>query len=272
MQICGFPYLVEDSFNSSGMRNKIKVYDCMLYFSLLRRLSNPNADRSRNLQPSDYLDADDLQSIMITNRDHYIDDVIMGKGIYCFLLKTYIIEFSSQKSKKQKSPKEKLNELIDFMNNELGFYFEYGTVLAYLYFRRDNAIVTSYFQKVKINSKKRPLLDIEGMAWDLFHVIHSPVEMAVHSAQLSCIALQSFATQDETLANVISFNPMVRVIFYKEHALAKFKYDICSFVSDPDLIDKIKTNEQSRKKVLSAVNWKNLTQQLEVELYNLLNK
>lgn len=270
MHICGFPYLIEDSFNRSGMKNKVKVYDCMLYYSLLRRLSNPNTDHSRDLQPSDYLDADDLHRIMITNRNHYNNDVILGKGIYCFLLKTYIIEFSSQKSHKPTSAEAKLNELVDFMNNELGFYFEYGTVLAYLYFTREHTIATSFFQKVKPNSKRRPILDIEGMAWDLFHVVHSPIEMAVHSSQLSCVALQSFATQDEALANVISFNPVVRVVFYKEHALAKFKYDICSFVTDADLTDKIKMNEHRREKVLSTVNWISLTQQLEDELHNLL--
>lgn len=265
INICGFPYLMEDSLNSSGMQNKIKVYDCMRYYALFRRLTNSTEDDRRELQVSDHIDADEMFSIMNKNRNCYIDDEIQGRGIYCFLLKTYIIQFSSNKS-----AKNKLVELIDFMNNEMGFFFEYGTVLAYLFFKKDDEIIKSYFQKVQPNSKKRPLMDIEGMAWDIFHVVDAPVEMAVHSKQLSCVALQSLATEDDALANIISFNPLERLVFYGENALAKYKYSLSSVIDDPVIIEHINMNKSKREQLLPTINWTELKDRLELELLSIL--
>ena len=259
INISALPYYMEDSMNTSGMRNQPKVYDCILHYALLRRLVSTHEKKDISLRSSDYLYADDFFWKMKNDRKVNRQNEQRAKSIYCFLLKTYIIEFSSNRS-----AENKLKELIDFVNGELGLYFESGMVLSYLFFRRSEPVITRFFQKVQ-RSSKNPLCDIEGMAWDLFNIWDAPTEMAISTSQLSCIALQSIATRDEAFADIAMFNPIQRMVMYKDEAFVKYRYALADIVNDSSLIDPLINNRQKRISVFGKCNLLELSSKLEEE-------
>ena len=138
------PYLLEDSLNSSGMKNEARAYECLLSFF---SFSNLSLQQLYSLPCSPdiiaYNHADDAWSQMKYSRFYEKNDEKRVRSIYCFLLKVYIIEFCSKKS-----PKNKLIELVDFINTTLGIYLESGLLLAYWYFEKSYNCVSDFFQKM----------------------------------------------------------------------------------------------------------------------------
>lgn len=93
------PYLLEDSLNSSGMKNEARAYECLLgFFSF----SNLSLQQLYSLPCSPdiiaYNHADDAWSQMKYSRFYEKNDEKRVRSIYCFLLKVYIIEFCSKKA------------------------------------------------------------------------------------------------------------------------------------------------------------------------------
>ena len=97
------PYCLEDSLNKTGMMNGAKVYECLLYYALLRRIVDTREKGRIPLQPADYVDADELLYLMRSNRAYHREREMRARSIYCFLLKTYIIEFASKRPARKKA-------------------------------------------------------------------------------------------------------------------------------------------------------------------------
>lgn len=203
------PYLLEDSLNSSGMKNNSRAYECLLGYFVFDRISLnelislpsvPNVD--------DFFYADRAWSQMRFSRFYERDEEKRVRSIYCFLLKVYTIN-----SKSNKGPKNKISELISFINFELGVYFEFGVLLAYWYFSKTHECVIQFFQKIQPKSNDK-LKNIEGMAWDLFHLWDIPTEMAILSNENNAIMLHALATHDDSLAKISKLNPITRIAFY----------------------------------------------------------
>ena len=159
------PYLLEDSLNSSGMKNEARAYECLLSFFSFSDLSLQQL-YSLPISPDviAFNHADDAWSQMKYSRFYERNDEKRVHSIYCFLLKVYIIEFGSKKSSRKK-----LIELVDFINTNLGIYLESGLLLAYWYFNKSYNCVLDFFQKIQPGAKDK-LKKVEGMAWDLFHL------------------------------------------------------------------------------------------------------
>ncbi|MCM1114683.1 MAG: hypothetical protein NC397_04215, partial [Clostridium sp.] len=120
-----------------------QLKDCLVYYALLRRLSDGiNIDHKFPIL-SDYEDAGNMFNLMQKSRKER-DCEKRAKSIYCLLLKTYTINFKSKKS-----AEKKLIDLIEFCNKELGVYFEYLTVLAYLYFKNNIKRSEHFFKRCK---------------------------------------------------------------------------------------------------------------------------
>lgn len=98
------PYLLEDSLNSSGMKNKAHAYECLLSFF---SFSNLSLQQLYSLPCSPdiiaYNHADDAWSQMKHSRFYEKNDEKRVRSIYCFLLKVYIIEFCSKKKPKKQA-------------------------------------------------------------------------------------------------------------------------------------------------------------------------
>lgn len=266
ISVSAIPYCLEDSLNFSGMRNNIKVYKSLLYYSLLRRLVDEQKTTNYKLQASDYLDADELNHMMKSSRLQERDYERRARSIYCFLLKTYIIAFSSKKS-----AKHKLMELVYFVNNRLGLYLECGFILSYLYFENVNNDIKVFFQKIQRNTIDA-FKKIEGMAWDLFHVWDMPTEMAITSKQFSAIILQSLVTGDAALANITTFNPINRIFIYKDEAQVKYKYNIESFINDKSVVDELINYRSQRELLCKTVDLISLSKELEHEFNEVIKK
>lgn len=258
-----YPYLLEDSFNSSGMKNEARAYECLLSFFSFSNLSLQQL-YSLPCVPDiiAYNHADDAWSQMKHSRFYERNNEKRVRSIYCFLLKIYIIEFRSKKS-----PKNKLIELVYFINTSLGIYLESGLLLAYWYFDKSYSYVSDFFQKIQHGAKDK-LKKVEGMAWDLFHLWDIPTEMSVQSHQYNAIILQAFATHDNLLAQIAKLNPITRIAFYDQEAQVKYKFSLSNFLPDDFIIDSIINNQKQREYLCKTVDLISLSNQLENEFLN----
>ena len=257
------PYLLEDSLNSSGMKNEARAYECLLSFF---SFSNLSLQQLYSLPCSPdiiaYNHADDAWSQMKYSRFYEKNDEKRVRSIYCFLLKVYIIEFCSKKS-----PRNKLIELVDFINTTLGIYLESGLLLAYWYFEKSYNCVSDFFQKIQPGAKDK-LKKIEGMAWDLFHLWDIPTEMSVQSHKYNTLILQAFATHDDALAQIAKLNPIIRIAFYEQEVQIKYKLSLSNFLHNDPIIDSIIDNQEQRECLCDTVNLIELSNQLEHEFLN----
>ena len=257
------PYLLEDSLNSSGMKNEARAYECLLSFFSFSNLSLQQL-YSLPCVPDiiAYNHADDAWSQMKYSRFYERNDEKRVRSIYCFLLKIYIIEFCSKKN-----PRNKLCELVDFINTTLGIYLESGLLLAYWYFDKSYNCVSEFFQKIQPGAKDK-LKKVEGMAWDLFHLWDIPTEMSVQSHQYNAIILQAFATHDDALAQIAKLNPITRIAFYEQEAQVKYKFSLSNLLPDDIIIDSIIDNQKQREFLCETVDLISLSNQLENEFLN----
>ena len=127
------------------MKNEARAYECLLSFFSFSNLSLQQL-YSLPCVPDiiAYNHADDAWSQMKHSRFYERNNEKRVRSIYCFLLKIYIIEFRSKKS-----PKNKLIELVYFINTSLGIYLESGLLLAYWYFDKSYSCVSDFFQKIR---------------------------------------------------------------------------------------------------------------------------
>lgn len=262
LNISSIPYFLEDSLNSSGMKNDEKVYKSTLYYCVLRRLSSGISTTDRFPISNDYIDADEIFRLMKSTRRNEIDFEKRAKTLYCFLLKMYILKFSSKKNAPYKT-----EQLLDFCNNELGIYLESGLYIAFLYFEGKNNAVKNFFQKVT-PSAKDILKKIEGMSWDLFHIWNIPTEMAICSND-DIIQLQSIASGDKALIDMISVNPIERIFMYNDEAIVKYRYSLVSLPETTYLYEKICLNREKRLSINKSVNFDVLSKSLEQALLDL---
>lgn len=262
LNISSIPYFLEDSLNSSGMKNDEKVYKSTLYYCVLRRLSSGISTTDRFPISNDYIDADEIFRLMKSTRRNEIDFEKRAKTLYCFLLKMYILKFSSKKNAPYKT-----EQLLDFCNNELGIYLESGLYIAFLYFEGKNNAVKNFFQKVT-PSAKDILKKIEGMSWDLFHIWNIPTEMAICSND-DIIQLQSIASGDKALIDMISVNPIERIFMYNGEAIVKYRYNLFSKAETKHLCEKIYLNREKRLSISKTANLNILSKSLENTLLDL---
>lgn len=262
LNISSIPYFLEDSLNSSGMKNDEKVYKSTLYYCVLRRLSGGILTTDRFPISNDYIDADEIFRLMKSTRRNEIDFEKRAKTLYCFLLKMYILKFSSKKNAPYKT-----EQLLDFCNNELGIYLESGLYISFLYFEGKNNTVKNFFQKVT-PSAKNILKKIEGMSWDLFHIWNIPTEMAICSND-DIIQLQSIASGDKALIDMISVNPIERIFMYNDEAIVKYRYSLVSLPETKYLCEKIYLNREKRLSKNKSVDLDVLSKSLEQTLLDL---
>mgnify|MGYP004479414061 FL=1 len=264
IQLNAMPYFLEASMNTSAMKKLESVRKCLLNYFCFSRMCNENKFYSEYMpQLEDEYRANRAYQQMLDNRKNIRnDEKEMINAIRCFLLKIYIIEFSSKKS-----AENKLLQLMEFVNNELGSYWENGVLLAYWYFNKQKDVVR-FFSKVKPNSRSKTK-DVEGMAWDIFHLWNIPEQMFNMWKKARKINVVYLATHDRALAAIARLNPIRRLCFYKDNYGVKYTYSIRDYVSEKcyskisvELFEKT----AQRRAIKEKNNYKEMLQNLETEL------
>ena len=255
------PYVLEDSLNATGMKNDARAYECLLGFFAFDRLTPQELEMLPCVpEADDYCCADHAWAEMKHTRFYQRGEERRVRSIYCFLLKVYMIQFQSKRS-----PENKLLELFRFVNEELGVYFEFGMLLAYWYFQKSQACVTQFFQKVQPKSKNK-LKDIEGMAWDLFHLWDMPTEMAVLTRQDRAIVLQALATHDDALAKIAKLNPITRIAFYQREAQITYAFSVSDILLGNFTVEELLSLKEKRERLCASVDLMGLSAELERKL------
>ncbi|MDO4317953.1 MAG: hypothetical protein Q4C48_07045 [Lachnospiraceae bacterium] len=255
------PYALEDSLNSTGMRNNARAYECLLGFFVFERMSISELDTLPCIpNVDDYCCADNAWSKMRHTHFSERENEKRARAIYCFFMMIYIIQFENKQS-----PRNKTAELIEFMNDKLGIYFEFGTVLAYWYFNKSYQCIEQFFQKVQPKSKNK-LKNIEGMAWDLYHLWDVPTEMVILTQNDNAVVLQGLATHDDALAKIAKLNPLTRVAFYADEAQVKYAFSISDILANDSILEPLANMKAKREHLRATVDLIQLSRDLEAKL------
>ena len=150
---CCVPYLVENA----AKKDDINVIDCykniksfMLFKSFDFSVFEEKGECAYVRQEEDIqIDVDGLYNDMLSEKFYqaYENLFRMQKALYVLLLKTVCIEFTNRKS-----AKNKVMELFDFVNEQLGFIAERELEVCYYYFNHHEK-TKKFFKKVQKNSK-----------------------------------------------------------------------------------------------------------------------
>lgn len=263
------PYLVENASKGKGI-NKIDCYKTIKSFMLFKSF-NFNAfwengqcvyDR---IEEDIQIDVDRLFNDMFSENfylayENYFD---MQKAIYVLLLKAICIEFTNKK----KSAQNKVMELFDFVNEQLGFVAEREIEICYYYYIHHEK-TKKFFKKIQKNSNNL-LKTINGMSWDLIHIRLIEKQFTVRPIDDVKFAIHTLLTYDNGLKEILEINPIEQIVFYKDIPIPKLKeYWIDNI---PGAKEKLysKENMVRRQQTFVELNTENLIRKLEKELISL---
>lgn len=263
-----FPYSFENSKKVKDSERE--MLDTFLYFEYFK--NNVSNDIKypilKDDMPLEYvqLAEDDLlsSSQMATNKEIiYLYDVY--KVIYCLLLETVIIEFSSNCCLEKK-----LSSLFEFINNQLGVYLEREVAVCYGYLKKVRDIRDIFFKKIHINSHDI-LRNLKGMAWDLTHIRMIEYLTSIDIYIDNALFFHYLVSFDKGLRTVIKYYPIDRIIFYKTKPYIKFKYPLYEFINEFDIRSDWNKNFRSRRSLLPNLSLDKITITLEKQLLELQN-
>jgi len=83
------------------------------------------------------------------------------------------------------------------------------------------------------------------------------------------IQLQSIASGDKALIDMISVNPIERIFMYNDEAIVKYRYSLVSLPETKYLCEKICLNREKRLSINKSVNLDVLSKSLEQALLDL---
>lgn len=263
-----FPYSFENSKKVKDIERE--MLDTFLYFDYFKKnftndLKYPILKKD---MPLEYVQSaeDDLigsSQIALDEQCNYLYDI--NKAIYCLLLKTVIIEFSTHNSLENK-----MSSLIEFINNQLGVYLEREIAVCYGYLKKRRDIRDVFFKKIKINSHDI-LKSLKGMAWDLTHIRMIEYLTSVDLYVEKSLFFHYLVSFDKGLRSVIKYYPIERILFYKTTPYVKFKYPLYDFIKEVDIMSDWNKHFRLRRAVLSNVNLDDLIESLEKQLLDLQN-
>ncbi len=263
------PYMVEnaakkDSINRIECYKNIKSFMLFKAFHYSKFMQNGICEYDR-LEEEIQLDADALFHGMFSEKYALSCEKFyrMQESLYVLLLKTICIEFANPK----KSPQNKIMELFDFVNTELGYFADRELQICYYYFRHDEKI-KKFFKKVQKNSNDL-FGTINGMSWDLIHVRIIEQEFAVRPTEQVRYAIHVLLTFDNGLKEVLQINPIEQIAFYKDIPIPKLKYCWCDKI--PGAKEKLmsENNKKMRHHTFKTMHVEKLKTALEKELHSL---
>lgn len=161
----GTPYLIENA-GKKDLINPIECYKNIKSYMLLRAF---NYEKMLNNEECVYgkteeeiqIETDILYNNFLSDRFVQVQSDLyeFQKTVYVLLMKAVCIEFANSK----RSAKNKILDLVDFVNEKLGIFTERELQICYCYFEHDDR-TKKFFKKVQKNSKELKET-INGMAW-----------------------------------------------------------------------------------------------------------
>lgn len=266
------PYLIENAAKK-GKIDYTKCYKNIYSFMLFKafdykKLLQEGIFEYDKLEEEIFIDADGLYNDMRSEKfaQYYGNFFELQESIYILLLKAICIEFTNSK----KSAKNKLLDLLDFVNNKLGFIPERELQICYYYFNHDEA-TRKFFKKVQKNSKDL-LHIINGMAWDLVHIRLIEKEFATRPVDEVRYAIHMLLTFDNGLKDLLQINPIEQIAFYKGVAIPKLKTNWKAEM--PEVLESIMNEEikSIRYQTFATRDVKQLRTLLEDKLFYLCKK
>ena len=268
---CCVPYLVENA----AKKDDIKVIDCykniksfMLFKSFDFSVFEEKGECAYVRQEEDIqIDVDGLYNDMLSEKFYqaYENLFRMQKALYVLLLKTVCIEFTNRKS-----AKNKVMELFDFVNEQLGFIAERELEVCYYYFNHHEK-TKKFFKKVQKNSKDL-LHTINGMAWDLIHIRLIEQQFTLKPTDEVRFAIHVLLTYDDGLKEILQINPIEQIVFYKDIPIPKLKHFWIDNI--PGAKEKLLSEENRRRRHQAFVekDVNELTRTLEAELLSICDE
>ena len=268
---CCVPYLVENA----AKKDDINVIDCykniksfMLFKSFDFSVFEEKGECAYVRQEEDIqIDVDGLYNDMLSEKFYqaYENLFRMQKALYVLLLKTVCIEFTNRKS-----AKNKVMELFDFVNEQLGFIAERELEVCYYYFNHHEK-TKKYFKKVQKNSKDL-LHTINGMAWDLIHIRLIEQQFTLKPTDEVRFAIHVLLTYDDGLKEILQINPIEQIVFYKDIPIPKLKHFWIDNI--PGAKEKLLSEENRRRRHQAFVekDVNELTRTLEAELLSICDE
>lgn len=268
---CCVPYLVENA----AKKDDINVIDCykniksfMLFKSFDFSVFEEKGECAYVRQEEDIqIDVDGLYNDMLSEKFYqaYENLFRMQKALYVLLLKTVCIEFTNRKS-----AKNKVMELFDFVNEQLGFIAERELEVCYYYFNHHEK-TKKFFKKVQKNSKDL-LHTINGMAWDLIHIRLIEQQFTLKPTDEVRFAIHVLLTYDDGLKEILQINPIEQIVFYKDILIPKLKHFWIDNI--PGAKEKLLSEENRRRRHQAFVekDVNELTRTLEAELLSICDE
>ena len=268
---CCVPYLVENA----AKKDDINVIDCykniksfMLFKSFDFSVFEEKGECAYVRQEEDIqIDVDGLYNDMLSEKFYqaYENLFRMQKALYVLLLKTVCIEFTNRKS-----AKNKVMELFDFVNEQLGFIAERELEVCYYYFNHHEK-TKKFFKKVEKNSKDL-LHTINGMAWDLIHIRLIEQQFTLKPTDEVRFAIHVLLTYDDGLKEILQINPIEQIVFYKDIPIPKLKHFWIDNI--PGAKEKLLSEENRRRRHQAFVekDVNELTRTLEAELLSICDE
>lgn len=268
---CCVPYLVENA----AKKDDINVIDCykniksfMLFKSFDFSVFEEKGECAYVRQEEDIqIDVDGLYNDMLSEKFYqaYENLFRMQKALYVLLLKTVCIEFTNRKS-----AKNKVMELFDFVNEQLGFIAERELEVCYYYFNHHEK-TKNFFKKVQKNSKDL-LHTINGMAWDLIHIRLIEQQFTLKPTDEVRFAIHVLLTYDDGLKEILQINPIEQIVFYKDIPIPKLKHFWIDNI--PGAKEKLLSEENRRRRHQAFVekDVNELTRTLEAELLSICDE
>lgn len=268
---CCVPYLVENA----AKKDDINVIDCykniksfMLFKSFDFSVFEEKGECAYVRQEEDIqIDVDGLYNDMLSEKFYqaYENLFRMQKALNVLLLKTVCIEFTNRKS-----AKNKVMELFDFVNEQLGFIAERELEVCYYYFNHHEK-TKKFFKKVQKNSKDL-LHTINGMAWDLIHIRLIEQQFTLKPTDEVRFAIHVLLTYDDGLKEILQINPIEQIVFYKDIPIPKLKHFWIDNI--PGAKEKLLSEENRRRRHQAFVekDVNELTRTLEAELLSICDE
>ncbi|MDU4862649.1 MAG: hypothetical protein E6356_17085 [Terrisporobacter othiniensis] len=217
-----------------------------------------------------YISADSMIADMkkISNNPDLEEFNRLYDVIKLIILKSAIIEFKYSK----KGIRYKIELLMDFVNNQLGYILEREIAICYLFLAHDKR-VEKFLKKIKSNCYDI-IKHINGMAWDLNHIRYIEYTMANYKPKKSIYeiyTLYSIITFDYGLQEVLKTYPIKRCAIYDGTFLPVFEVPLHEFIKEiKDFKNSIYLKKETRENIRKTADYKLLIKNLENDLESLL--
>lgn len=258
-------YIIENSTKIKDEKTFDKMKECLLSYAHYKETTPQQFEL--DFGKKDIFNANDYSFVekAIQNIDvfekFYFQEIF--DFIYCLLLKLACIDFSSNKS-----PKNKFLLLNTFVINELGTYFERELAVCYFYlYKNDN--IQNFFKRFKRNANDL-LGVIHGMAWDLTHIRIIERFMALDQIDKKHFTNHYIVTYDRGLRDVLTAFPLDRIVFHNGDYKEVFKQQLFRLVKDIDLAQLYTESSKKRADVRKSRDFVKLKENLIIELNEIL--